>query len=368
MRAAPVPLRAPDGLSALAVRLGEALRPEFARTIIRVDPDGPVFGRGRCSVPDCERTAWSRLLCMAHYNRWHHAGKPADIEAFASTTGPIRTRAGSVDAFDLSRLRPQARAEVAYVLQCRHDDRAIRIPPTVVSHLIALMAGSGCESLLDRPVQHWIEAVRAKGHRDPSRTIGLVRYAHRRLADLATDHDVEAEYAADTWAAARLGLVVIRPPRSIRFDAITQPWLRAATKRFARHRLGSGKAFGSVSLDVRAVRRFAAYLARTRPHARDESAVTRELLEGYLGWMAGVRLAAHTRNTDLTACGASSRPPVAIVGCPALAPRPPSTPTNSGGVPTVCPASSLSTSWPSWSGRRTWHGYPIPPADTWWWC
>jgi integrase len=295
---APVPLRVPENPSSLAVRLAEALRPEFAGTVIRVDPDDPVFGRGRCSVAGCERTAWSRLLCMAHYNRWHHAGKP-DVEAFAATTGPVRTRAGSVDAFDLSRLRPHARAEVAYVLQCRHDDRAIRIPPTVVSHLIALLAGSGCESLLDRPVQHWIEAVRAKGLRDPSRTIGLVRYAHRRLGDLATDHDVEAEYGADTWAAARLGLVVNRPPRSIRFDAIAQLWLRAATKRFARHRLGSGKAFGSVSIDVRAVRRFAAYLARTRPRASDESAVTRELLEGYLGWMAGARLAAHTRNTDL---------------------------------------------------------------------
>ncbi len=119
--------------------LDKALRPEFATAVIRVDPDDPVFGRGRCAVKVCGRAAWSRLLCAAHYGRWHHAGKPA-MASFVATTGAIRARPGLVDAFDLRALGPQARAEVAYVLQCRHDDRPIRLPPTVVRHLIGLLS------------------------------------------------------------------------------------------------------------------------------------------------------------------------------------------------------------------------------------
>lgn len=293
----PVTAPVPDGPT-LAARLAQVLRPEFAGTIIRVDPDDPVFGRGRCSVSGCERTAWTRLLCMAHYNRWRYAGQP-ELETFVATTGPVRPGRGLVDAFDLSALGPQPRAEVAYVLQCRHDDRAIRIPPNVVRHLVGLLAASTVSSLLDRPVEEWLDAVRSKGHRDPSRTIGLVRYAHRRLADLATDHDVEAEYATDRWEAARLGLSIARPPRSVRFDGIAQPWLRAATKRWARHRIGSGKAFSSVSLDVAAMGWFGRYLLLRCPDATDERVITRALLEDYLAWLAGARLAPHTRSTKL---------------------------------------------------------------------
>jgi integrase len=110
---------------------------------------------------------------------------------------------------------------------------------------------------------------------------------------------VEDEYAADRWEAARLGLKLSRPPRSVRFDGIAQPWLRAATKRWARHRLGSGKAFSSITVDVRAIRWFARYLLLRCPDAVDERSVTRELLEGYLAWLAGSGLAPHTRNTNL---------------------------------------------------------------------
>ncbi len=293
----PLPAETP-GKPTLAGRLAEALRPEFAGPVIHIDPDDPVFGRGRCSVAGCDRTAWTRLLCMAHYNRWRYAGKP-EVDAFVSSTGPIRSTSGSVDTFNLARLGPQARAEVAYVIQCRHDDRAIRVPPSVVNHLIGLLAAATVDSLLDRSVQYWLERVRAKGHRDPSRTIGFVRYAHRSLSDLVADHDIEAVYAADVWEATRLGLVVARPPRSICFDRIAQPWLRGATKRWVRHSLGSGKAFSSVVVDVLALGWFSRYLVKLRPAAADGSVVTRELLVGYLAWLAGAPLAAHTRSNYL---------------------------------------------------------------------
>ncbi|HEV2122106.1 MAG TPA: hypothetical protein VGW38_04930 [Chloroflexota bacterium] len=41
------------------------VRTQFATEVIHVDPDDPVFGRGRCTVAGCERTAWTRQICTA---------------------------------------------------------------------------------------------------------------------------------------------------------------------------------------------------------------------------------------------------------------------------------------------------------------
>ena len=132
-------------------------------------------------------------MCVAHHQRWRLHGKPAVAE-FRATTGPIDTRAGSdtVDAFDLSVLAIQPQLEVGYVLQCRHDDRSVRVPPSTIRHLVGLLADSGVASLLDRPLDVWLAAVRTRGWKDPSRTIALLRYAHRRLGDLA-GIDLDAE-------------------------------------------------------------------------------------------------------------------------------------------------------------------------------
>ena len=51
----------------LAERLTVALRPEFTGDLIRIDPDNPVFARGRCQVSCCDRGAWTRMLCGTHY-------------------------------------------------------------------------------------------------------------------------------------------------------------------------------------------------------------------------------------------------------------------------------------------------------------
>lgn len=278
-----------------------AVRPEFRGEVIRVDPDDPVFGRGRCGVVGCERTAWARQLCSGHHQRWERRGRP-DIDRFRATTGPVALRAGSemVDAFDLSGLPTQSRLEVAYVLQCRHDDRNVRVPPSTIRHLVGLLADSGAASLLDRPLDAWLDAVRARGWRDPTRTIALLRYAYRHLADLG-GIDLEAEYASDIWVAARLGIHVVRSPHQIRFDTIAQPWLRAPVKRWARLRLGSGKTFGTVHVDARAMVWFGRFLAEHRPAAAaDETAITRSALEAYLGWLMASHLVAHTTSTYIT--------------------------------------------------------------------
>ncbi|MGH9244044.1 MAG: tyrosine-type recombinase/integrase [Acidimicrobiales bacterium] len=284
----------------LLAALFAAVRPQFGGEIIRVDPDDPVFGRGRCGVAGCDRTAWTRQVCTGHYQRWCHHGK-TDIDRFRATTGPIAERPGSemVDAFDLSGLATQPRLEVAYVLQSRHDDRRVRVPPSTIRHLVGLLTDSGVASLLDRPLDDWLAAIAARGWRDPSRTIALLRYAHRHLTDLG-GIDLETEYASDLWVAARLGIRVARSPRQIRFDTITQPWLRAAVKRWARLRLGSGKTFGTVHVDARAMVWFSRFLATHDPDAGDASTITRDALEGYLVWLTASHLVAHTTSTYIT--------------------------------------------------------------------
>ncbi|GGI02495.1 hypothetical protein [Egicoccus halophilus] len=167
------PLR-PAAPSPLLGKLLAAVRPEFQLELIRIDPDHPVFARGRCTVVGCERGGWSKQLCDAHYNRWRLAGRPS-LAGYCATTGPIRSgkTLNRTDAFDLRALPLQLRLEVAYSIQRRHDERRVRLIPVLVYQLVALLSNGGVESLLDRPIQDWVAEANETGRaRAGSRTIG----------------------------------------------------------------------------------------------------------------------------------------------------------------------------------------------------
>jgi hypothetical protein len=221
MTAVPAPLPDHRGESLLD-RLLNAVRPEFQGEIIRIDVDDPVFARGRCEVDGCERGAWTRLLCNSHYNRWRLQGR-ADISSFTATTGPLRPKPGFelVDAFDLRALPVQARLEIAYSIQRRHDDRTVRLLPTMISGLVKVVAAAKVDSLFDRSLNDWLAAVNALAD-SGGRTVGQLRYAWRHLHDLADGADAETEFARDIWRASVLGVSQSRSPHQIRFDGITQ--------------------------------------------------------------------------------------------------------------------------------------------------
>jgi integrase len=273
-----------------------AVRPEFSGEIVRMDPDSPVFGRGRCEVAGCERSGWTRQLCVAHYQRWQKGGK-GDLAEFRATTGPVRDhpRSAMIDAFDLSSLAPLSRLEVAYLLQRRHDERGVIVLQSVIRHVVHLVVDSGARSLFDRPLDDWIDDVRRAGW-GADRTTATFRFAYRELADIH-GIDIEAEYASDSWVATRLGMVQKRQPHSISFDKVSQSWLRAAVKRWLRHRLGSGITFGSVAVDLRAMIWFSRFLDERLPGSNDERTIERQHLEDYLSWLIAADLAPHTTNT-----------------------------------------------------------------------
>lgn len=285
----------------LAERLSTALRPEFTGDLIRIDPDNPVFARGRCQVTGCDRGAWTKLLCNTHYGRWSTQGRP-DLTLYAATTGPVKCSSDRIDAFDLRRLTPGLRAEVAYSIQCRHDERTIRLIPMMINRLVDLLVATQVTSLLDHPLPRWRMLAHQHGLKDiGGRAFGQLGYAWRHLQDLADEMDAEAEFARDTWRANVLGA---RPSgkgiTTIRFDHIPQPWLRTSIKRACRYRLGAGKSFGSLSIDERALRWFAIYLTRHQPQVTDPCGITRQILEQYLSYLtAAPQLSGNTTNTYL---------------------------------------------------------------------
>lgn len=279
-------------------RLRQAVRPEFAGELIRLDVDNPVFARGRCRVDGCERGAWSRLLCPGHYTRWRQQGQP-DMVSFAASTGPLLGKPGwdLADTFDLRSLPLPARLEVAYIIQCYHDDRAVRLLPGMVRALVRLFAAARVGSLFDRSLDQWLADERGRGaHRD--RVRGILRYGWRHLSDLAGGVDAESEFAADIWRAAVLG-IPSRGIGQIRFDGIGQLWLREAAKRWARFRLSTGKALSSVDIDIRSVRWLSRFLAAHHPRVMRAAALTRPILEHFLSWFSTVGLAGHTTNNHL---------------------------------------------------------------------
>lgn len=289
-----------SGGDTLLEQLGELVRPEFQTAVIRVAADDPVFGRDACDVGDCRRSAWARRLCQAHYLRWRLHDQP-DHQLFVSTTGPIAesVRTDSIGTFDLQALRRQARLEVAYVIQCRQQQRGQRLQVTTVRHLISLLADADAESLLDLPLAVWLDRIAQRGWVDPSRLIGLVRYAWRRLTDLAEGTDPDSEFARDTWRAEVLGIDIIKGTSKIHFDNVAQPWLREPVKRYARFRLACGKAFASVDIDVRAIRWLSRFLAEQHPEIRGAGQLTRPVVEHYLSWLVAVDMAPNTTNTLL---------------------------------------------------------------------
>ena len=111
---------------------------------------------------------------------------------------------------------------------------------------------------------------------------------------------LDGEYASDHWHAARLGVPARRGRGTVRFDTITQGWLREAVKRWSRLRLATGCAFATIDAGALAMSRFSAFLAGRYPGITSEAGITRPVLEDYLSWLLDKGYSAPTRALTLS--------------------------------------------------------------------
>jgi integrase len=283
----------------LLARLEAAVRAEFRVEVYWPEPDDPVLG-GACAVSDCHGLPCARGLCNAHHRRWRDSGRP-EMAEFVISAPPRRrrSRASQADCFDLSTLGGQLRLELAYALQCRHDQRTGRLNGHAFAHVVQLAADSRCTSLLERPVGLWLEDIPGSTRTYVQRH-AVIRYAHRVVEDLAVGSNPEDVYGCDVWDARRLGM----PEHAgcglrLRFDGIAPSWLRDAAKRWVRFRLAGEKAWGTARADIEAVASFSRFLAAHRQELTHPSSITRPLLENYLSYLAHADLAIATRRSRL---------------------------------------------------------------------
>lgn len=229
-------------------------------------------------------------FCHAHQATWRANGR-GDPAEFAQRFAAVRVPADKV--IDLTRLAEPLRWEVAYAIQCRHDQRTSRTPPEIVARAMAFLTDAGVTSLADGDERTWGQAFIASGRGDGNARAFVV-FAHRCAADLAAGSGWDgtgwdAEYRHDVWRLRRLG----HPGNlSLDFTSIDQPWLRGLAKQWARQRMSCGVGLEAVRRGLTAITRLAGYLRAVGLAGPDE--LTRTVIEGYLADLsAGVPSPGH---------------------------------------------------------------------------
>jgi integrase len=211
-------------------------------------------------------------LCHSHTATWRANGR-SNIDQFVRRFTDSSPTAD--ETIDLSQLGGQLRLEMQYVLQTRHDERQGKVIPGVVMRVVRLLTDMPVTSMTDYDEPAWRRHGRSVV--GDSRTRSLLSYAYRTVADLAEAGGWEAEYPRDVWRMRRLGF---EGGRTLRFDAIPQPWLRELAKRWTRWRLASGLGLEAAIRPIRVITRFARFLDRAGIDMITE--VDRPVLERYL--------------------------------------------------------------------------------------
>ncbi len=268
----------------------------WATTARAADP----AGRTLCRLPFC--SLWiensRNLFCKAHETRWRMQGRPAVDEFIAHCL--LRGKA----RIDFRGLPAQLKLELQYAVQCRADQATITLPPPVATWTIRQAREAGVASLLDHSPQQWAERAGMK----TSTYQAFLAFARDVVETLHEGSGWEVEYPRDIWRLGRLpGLTgnAGKPYSStrLRFDRITQPWLRALVKRWSRLRLSSGLAVGTVWADVQSLTRFGTFLTDAAPEVNALAQLDRALLEHYLAWLSTSAVGPGAREDAVTGLG-----------------------------------------------------------------
>lgn len=250
----------------------------------------PADDTGVCAVHGCELLVelGEPGLCRAHRSRWRSQGRPGLGEFLFACANYGEPR------FDLRGLTAQARLEMQYTLQCRSDERRTRTTPPAVRPLLRYLAQQQVSSLLEHSAAFWIAQITARAVATSS-TRAFIGYALDCLTSLRDGAGWQAEYHADVWRLARLGLPVTRRAR-FDFRGIHPAWLRELIKRWLRWRISTGLALGQVRKDFTALSRLAGLSTGLGASA---ASLDRAALERYLAALAIAVPHAKTRSGDI---------------------------------------------------------------------
>ena len=235
-------------------------------------------GQQVCLIGGCQLWAERNIpFCRGHGNTWKVNGRPdaAEFAARYADNDPVPGH----ERIHLHTLPAQLKLEIQYALQCRWDERTVKVQPMVVMQIVHFLASCPESSLLDRPEDEWRKRIGRPAPKDSNRRALLV-YARRRLEDLAAGGGGwDSEYGRDIWRMHHLGF---EGRHRLRFDRIPQPWLRELAKRWIRWRISTGLCLDVCRRSLWAVDRFAGFLASPPVNIDRISDVTRPVLERYL--------------------------------------------------------------------------------------
>jgi integrase len=224
-----------------------------------------------CQIAHCD--LWPRSVhpfCHGHYTTWRANGSP-DPAVFATRFERAPVLADEV--VRLGTLPAQLRLEIAYALQCRHDERTSKAPTPVVMQMVRALAVMEVVSLLDISEGQ----LRQQIYPSMPNARALALYARRRLEDLRDAGGWEREYPRDVWQLRRLGF---EGNQCLRFDQIPQPVLRALAKRWIRWRLSTGLGLEAIRCGLRFITRFARFADMIG--VSDLPGIDRDVVERYL--------------------------------------------------------------------------------------
>lgn len=268
-----------------------ALLPRFAAEVIELDDEEIARSLYEvCDVEGCLRIRRLRGLCMTHGDRWRKQGRP-ELERFHADPGPP-TRP---ERICLDGLAPQLRDEIGLALQLASSSPRQRqqIVPSDVQRLTEVLQEQRVASILDADA-NLLALLSKRGRRILVVLRGL-------LEDLVAPPDPASEFDRDVWRLRIMGHAgAVGANGRLRFDGISQPWLRHLSKRFMRWRIATGRSYHQLNRDITALQRLADAFTDQAGAQAEVADFTRETIEAYLAMLVRLGLREASRSYDIS--------------------------------------------------------------------
>lgn len=272
-------------------RMRLALLPRFAAEVIELDDEEIARSLYEvCDVEGCLRIRRLRGLCMTHGDRWRKQGRP-ELERFHADPGPP-TRP---ERICLDGLAPQLRDEIGLALQLASSSPRQRqqIVPSDVQRLTEVLQEQRVASILDADA-NLLALLSKRGRRILVVLRGL-------LEDLVAPPDPASEFDRDVWRLRIMGHAgAVGANGRLRFDGISQPWLRHLSKRFMRWRIATGRSYHQLNRDITALQRLADAFTDQAGAQAEVADFTRETIEAYLAMLVRLGLREASRSYDIS--------------------------------------------------------------------